>query len=224
MKILSKILFTILFLILFNANCSALSYGGCDYSTISVLKKLVNNINISYTYEIKDNNALFNVTLNNIPNNIYLVDSINQKKYEYTDTIDGELIITNYNNIYDGKYIFYVNNGICDGIKLGTKYYKLPIYNTRRNSELCADIPNYSLCKRWITKEYSQSEFEKSIEDYKKSLENQEEQQEEIKYEKDFLSKIVEFYIKYYYYFLPIIIILCIIIIAISNRKGKFKL
>ena len=151
MKIISKILFTIAFFILFNVNCSALSYGGCDSSTISVLKKLVNNINISYSYEIVDNNAFFDITLNNIPNNVYLVDSINQKKYVYSDTENGELTINGYKNINEGKYIFYVNNGICDGIKLGTKYYKLPIYNTRRNSGLCADIPNYSLCKRHTT-------------------------------------------------------------------------
>ena len=224
MKLLSKILFTITILILFNANCKALSYGGCDYSTISSLKKLVNNVNISYTYEIRDNQAFFNVTLNNIPNNVYLVDSLNQKQYSYTDTENGELVIKDYSGISDGKYTFYVNNDICNGIKLGERYYKFPIYNSRRNSELCLDIPNYSLCKKWISKYYSQSEFEKNIENYKKNLESNEEKVEQIKFEKDFMSKIVEFYIKYYYYFLPAIIIPCIAIIIVSNRKDRFKL
>ena len=133
-------------------------------------------------------------------------------------------MIKDYSGISDGKYTFYVNNDICNGIKLGERYYKFPIYNSRRNSELCLDIPNYSLCKKWISKYYSQSEFESNIEDYKKSLESNNKKEEQIKFEKDFMSKIVEFYIKYYYYFLPAIIIPCIAIIIISNRKDRFKL
>lgn len=224
MKMVHKILFAIIFLILIKVNCKALTYGGCDYNTISNLKKLVSNINISYTYEIIDNEAYFNVILNNIPDNVYFTDSNSIKQYSYPDTINGEITIQKYNNIQGGKYTFYVNNNVCNNIKLGTKYYNFPIYNRRRNSELCKDIPNFYLCKRWILKDYSDEEFSNIITEYRKSLKTSEENVAKIKYNKDIISKIVNFYIKYYYYFLPAIILPCILIIAISNKKQKFKL
>ena len=225
MKKRYKVFFILAFFLLLKVNCKALSYGGCDYNTVSNLKKLVNNINISYTYELKDNNSYFDVILSNIPKEVYFVDSVNLNTYNYNNTNNGELTISGYNGVTSGQYIFYVNNDVCNGVKLGTKYYNFPIYNTRFNSEECKDIPNYSLCKRWIQKYYSDYEFEKQISDYKKSLNSNDEKiEKQIKYKKDLFSRIIELYIKYYYYFLPAIILIFGAVIIISNRKGRFKI
>ena len=222
MKITYKILFTLI-LTAFTFKINALTYGGCSYTTVAKLKALVNNINLSYTYEIKDNNACFNITLNNIPKGVAFKDLNTQKTYTYSDTKNGEITIYSYKDGEDGQYRFTINNNVCDGIKLGTKYYKLPIYNTRYQSESCKDIPNYFLCKKWLSKYYSDYEFEKNINEYKESF-NATDDELDIKYEKDLISKIVGFYIKYYYYFLPAIILICIIVMHVSKKKNSFKL
>ena len=204
-------------------NVKALLYGGCEYSVVSNLKSLVSNVNISYTYEIRNNDAYFNVTLNKIPKDVYFIDTKTNAKYYYSDTADGEITIKEYNNVTDGQYRFMIYNGICDGVKLGTKYYKFPKYNKIYNSEICKGIENYSLCKKWSKDNYSDDEKINKIKEYKSS-EKEDVEKSEIKYEKDTISKIVEFYIKYYYLFLPIIIFICVIIMFISRKKNSFKL
>lgn len=221
-KIKILIFFSILFLT--NYSVGALSYGGCDYSTISDLKSQVTNINVSYTYEIIENEAYFNVTLNNIPKDVYFIDKNTGKKYFYDNTLNGEITINGYSEITGGRYNFFVYNNVCNEVKLGTKYYNFPIYNKRYNSEPCKGIENYYLCKKWISKYYSNEEFNKKIEEYKNSKKNETLIDNEIKYEKDITTTIVEFYIKYYYLFLPVLIVICFIIMHISKKKNSFKL
>ena len=218
-----KILFALMLLVTFKIKIDALTYGGCDYKTIANLKSLVNNINISYTYEIKNNNAYFNVTLNNVPKNVCFIDSVSKKEYDYMHLNNGEITIKNYSNVQEGQYKFFIKNGVCDGIKLGVKYYRFPIYNSRYKSEVCSSTPNYSLCKRWISKYYSDYEFEKKLLEYKESF-NETDNDETIEYERSLLMTLTELYVKYYYYFLPLIIVICSLVIYISKRKNSFRL
>ena len=222
MKIKFKIVIIAVLLVL-KSNVIALTYGGCDYKDISTLKSMINNINISYTYEIKDNDAYFDITLTNVPNNVYFIDTYDKKRYEYSDTNNGEITIKSYNNVTSGQFNFYINNGICNDIKLGNKYYKFPIYNKRYSTETCRDLEDYYLCKRWVSKYYSDSEFEEKIQKYRETKQ-EEQESDKIIYKKDFISEIVEFYIKYYYYFLPGIIIISGLIMIISKKKNSFKL
>ena len=218
-----KILFLLIVLLFLNNKTKALTYGGCEYSTISNLKALINNINLSYTYEIKDNNAYFNITLNNIPDNVYFYDSYDNRKYTHNDVKNGEITINSYKNIQSGRFVFYTDNGLCDDIKLGSKYYKFPIYNTRYKSEKCNSLQEYYLCKKWISKYYTDEEFEKKISEYlAEKIEDK--GQQKIIYEKNLITKIVEFYVKYYYYLLPVIIVIFTLIMYISNKKSNFKL
>ena len=221
----TKFLFIAILMLCFIKNVNALKYGGCEYSTISNLKMLVSNINVSYTYEINDNKAYFNVILNNIPRDVYFIDINTGNKYYYENTNNGEIVISGYNNDFgeSGQYKFFINNNICNGIKLGTKYYKIPPYNNKYNSELCKDLENFSLCKKWSKNTYTDEEFKQKIEEYK-NVKNEKVEETEIKYEKDTLSKVVQFYIKYYYLFLPAIILICIIIMVISKKRNSFKL
>ena len=224
MKKMYKLIFTFVVFMIFKSDFKALTYGGCDYTTVANLKKLINNIDVSYTYSIINNEAVFDVTLANIPPNVSFRDSYNSKKYFYSDTSNGEIIIRGYKDVQDGNYTFSVKNGICDNVKLGTKYYKFPIYNHRMNSDSCKDIPKFSLCKKWLNKYYYDYEFEREVKKYKESLEQKETTQLDIKYEKDFFTKLIEFYVKYYYVLLPAIIVIFGTIIIVYNRKGRFKL
>lgn len=213
------ILFLIISLSFINA--SALTYNGCDSSVIAKLKSMIKNINITYDYRIIDNQAYFDVTINNLISDIYFYDTSTDRNYFYTDTNNGEIIIPNYTK--SGIYRFYSNVVGCEGISLGSKYYNFPVYNRYYTHELCSDIPNFNLCKKWGYVNYSSEEFEKLIYDYKKEKSSVLCESSLI-YEKNLFDKIAEFYINYYYYILSAIIIVGFVTILIYNKKNSLKL
>ena len=218
-----KIIFLIILVFTLKIDVHALTYGGCDYSSVSRLKSLIGNINISYDYKIIDNQAYFDVTLNNIPEDVYFIDNMTNITYTYSNTENGEITISNYTG-YSGSYKFYSALADCYGITLGTKYYKFPIYNIYYSDPLCSDIPNYSLCQKWSNVNYSYDQFKNKIYEYKEKINEYEDTQENVEYNKGLLDNIVEFYVNYYYYFLGTIILICGIIIVIKRRKDRFKL
>lgn len=219
---MKKIFLTILIGFIF-INSSALTYGGCDYSTVTKMKSIIKNINISYDYKIINNEAYFDVTINNLTDDIYFYDTSTNKNYYYSNTNEGEITIYNYNND-SGSYKFYSNVNDCYGISLGSKYYKFPNYNKYYNHSLCADIPNYSLCQKWINVNYSEEEFEAKVLEYKKIEDTTTEEETKVEYNKTVTDRAIELYISYYPYFLGTIIFVCCTIIFIHNKKNSFKL
>lgn len=221
---MKKKIFLILILFLMcKSNVLGLSYGGCDYAVVSRLKSLVSNINLSYSYRIVNNKAYYDVTLTNIPKDVYFIDVLTSKYYYYSNTNNGEITIRDYDG-KSGRYKFYSYTNNCTNVLLGNKYYNFPIYNIYYNDPLCKDIPNYSLCKKWVDKLYPSYEFERRINEYKFNLNNNEIIEEEVIYEKTLFNKIIDFYVKYYYLILGAIILVCWIIIMISRKKNSFKL
>jgi len=203
-------------------NCDSLTYDGCDSSQVARLKSLVKNINISYDYYMENDWPVFSITINNITEDMYFLDSTTEKKYYYTDTSDGEITIFGYNS-GSGRYKFYSNNN-CSDVYLGAKYYTLPTYNKYYNHLLCADISNYNLCQKWIYVDFSEEEFEEKVKQYINSKEQINEDKIQIEYKKTLLDEIVDIYIKYYYYFFGVLILVCLIVIFVSNKKNRFKL
>ncbi|MBE6155084.1 MAG: hypothetical protein E7163_05925 [Firmicutes bacterium] len=219
---MKKKIILLLLLCLINIRAYSLTYGGCDYSLVSRLKSLVTNINISYSYNIIENRPYFDVTITNLIPEVYFVDTLTNSTYTYNTTQDGEITIYNYTGD-SGSFKFYSAIDACYGISLGTKYYKFPTYNVYHADPICSDIPNYSLCKKWVKVNYSKEEFEKKVLEYKKT-DDVIEEKKDLEPEKTFVDIIIEIYIKYYYYFLGSIIIICSTIIIIHNKKNKFKL
>lgn len=207
----------------FPFSLSALTYGGCDYSDVSRMKSIVTNINLSYDYKIISNEVYFDVTISNLTDDIYFYDTSTEKKYYYSDTNNGEIVIPDY-NITSGSYKFYSAKNECFGVSLGTKYYNFPVYNKYYNDPLCADIPNYSLCQKWGYVNYSQNEFEQMIFEYKNGKPEEEDNKIIVEYKKTFLEKVIDIYVKYYYLFLGLLILLCTVVIIINNKKNSFKL
>ena len=218
----------ILLLIIVNVlpiSVTSLTYGGCDYSTISRLKSLITNINVSYDYRIENDVAYFDITLNNLTSDMYFYDVENRKNYYYKDTNNGEITIKNYvSNGGTGSYKFYSAKNECYGVSLGSKYYKLPSYNIYYKSVLCEGASNYSLCQKWVANNYSQEELEFFVSEYKRQKNNKELVEENVVYKKTIIGKIVEFYIKYYYYLLAAIIVVFGTIIVVKKSKEKIKL
>ncbi len=205
-------------------NVKALTYGGCEYSQISRLKSFVSNINFSYDYYIDNDSAYFNITLTNLVPGIYFIDSTTNKRYSYSDSINGEITITGY-NVSGGNYKFYSELNECYGIKLGNRYYNLPKYNNYYGDPLCKENPNYSLCQKWANVTYSRDEFEAMIDKYKNSGEEDKGKDDtEVIYKQTYLDKFVKFYVDYYYILLGVIIAICITVMIISSRKNRFDI
>lgn len=222
---MKKIIFYVILIMVSSNICfsvKALEYGGCKYSDISRLKSFVSNINLSVDYYIKNNQAYFNITLSNIIPEVYFVDSITQKKYTYNDTIDGEIIIKDYVNT-SGTYKFYSALNECYGIKLNDKYYNLPNYNYYYEDSICQQNRNHTLCQKWIKNNYSYNELKQIIDEYNKKTEVEEEYND-ILYEKNWLDRIVGFYIEYYYIILIGVIVICTIVMIINRRKNRFDI
>lgn len=219
---MKKKLILLIMLLLSFIKVRALSYGGCEYSRISKLKSYVTNVNVLYNYRLSGNSPIFSVTLTNITPEMYFIDSYSGETYFYNNTNAGEITITNYYG-NGGQYNFYSNIGECYGIKLGTKYYKFPTYNVYYGSEVCKDIPEYSLCQKWIDNNYDYYTFYRLASEYKESLKKEDKVSNQT-YKKTVLDNIVDFYINNYMYFLGIIVIICATIILIDRKKNRFKL
>ena len=211
----------VLFLIIITFCLMISAKAECSYSEIANLKSLVNNINISYDYHIKDNMAYFDVTINNITPDMYFIDNYSRKTYTYSNTNNGEITIKDYYGD-GGLYLFYSAKSECYGKKLGSKYYNFPSYNRYYNDPLCADIKNLSVCQKWAKVNYNYSDFQKKVKEYKEEKEKPEKEVEE--YEKNMLDKIIEFYVKYYVYILVSIIVVFGGIVLIERKTNRFKI
>ncbi len=158
----------ILILLLFiPISVSARSLVDCDVTVLSSMKSLAANINISSNYRIDNNQAYFDVTINNITPDIYFIDNSTNITYNYSNTNNGEITITGYTNIEKINYTFYSSDKECSGNMLTTKYVTFPNYNQYYGDEICKGIENYSLCKRWAKVTSNYDEFKTKVENYK---------------------------------------------------------
>lgn len=211
---MKKYIFIIVLMFIFSIDVKA----DCSYGDIAKYKSYVSNINATYDYRIVDSSAYFDVTISNIPNNVYMTDITTG--ITYNTFVNNEITISNY-SLDKVTYKFYYSD--CDNTYLGSKYVNFPSYNPYSTEPLCEGIEEYKLCKKWLDNNYSYEQFEREIEKYKKSLEP-EKVEDNIVYEKSFMGKIIDFYINNYYYLLGAIVIIGGIIIIILKKKTNVDL
>ena len=217
-----KIILLILLLIIpFKTN--ALVISSCSTSILSELKTLASNVNLSYDYEIRNNQAYFKITINNLNNKFYIIDSLGNK-YTYSNSNNGEVITKEFSNIEKIKFSIYSNVTDCMNDLLATKYVNLPTYNSYYGSEVCKGVENYKLCQKWYKQTLDYDSFIYEVNKYKNKSTKVENTEEEIVSTKGLFDTIFEFYIKYYYIILPILIVVSLTIMYIKNRKNKFDL
>ncbi len=216
----SKILcLTILLMALFKID---LVYAACDNSIISRGKSIVSNVNIKYDYHITNGQAYFDITLTNLTNDIYFIDNQTDKVYRYSNTNNGEITIRNVTT--SGGYKFYSSNSGCSSQLLATKYYTLPIYNTYYTNSECKNYPGFEGCKKWTDKLYTYKDFQLGILKYQIQSETEKDTvvEDNNDYEEEFLTSLLDFYVKYYYIILIVVIAVCITLIYLKNKKEKF--
>ena len=186
------------------------------------LKALASNIDFSYSYVMNDNDYLtFNITITNLHPDLYIYDKYHVKYYYYSGI--NEKTINYYNSGTSAEFSIISNYGNCKGEIIFTNYVSLPHYNSYYKDPSCNDIPDYSLCKRCSIVDMSYENFQKQINTYKKSLE-QEDEFIEHKQENDIILAIFDFIAKYNIYIFGGIIVICSGLIFYLKRKDDFDL
>lgn len=187
-------------------------YADCDYQKEAELSRIASNVQISYNYKIQNNMALFDVTLTNLTNDIYVVYDNGSRIMatgEYTLSYDQGRKI---------KFDFYSNE--CGNTILLTKYLNLPTYNRFYDTKECQKSPNFKYCKMWDNLDINNSEFLEAYDEYVYVEENNKEELEE-KSIYDIIMQAINEYIKEIIIGVIGIIILIIILILKLIRKKK---
>lgn len=221
---MKKVKFIILIILLFILNIRVVS-AKCNNSYLSELRGISSNVNFSYDYYIENGDAIFNLIINNLTPNMYIINNDSNERYNYENTTNGELTIYGLKNLSSISFSMYAVGEGCDNKKLLTKYIKLPSYNQYYENEICKGIEEFQLCNKWLKQEISYNTFTEQVKKYKQSLESKTDGDDsEITIKDDLIDKIVKYYSKYYYVILIIIIVICAIIILYQNKKNRFKI
>lgn len=221
-----RVIYIIVFLFcLFPNIVIARSKTKCDYTLLSNIKNMTNNINITYTYHIENDIAYFDITLTNLKEDIYFIDNTTNKAYYYTDTNNGEITINNY-SINKVSYSFYSNNSECLDEKLTIKYVNLPLYNYYYNYPECEGVTNLKACEKWSGYVASEEEFRNTVNSYKNKNSNNENSIS--LQDTTWFNKLVKMYTTYYYIITPlfvgVIVGIVYLIKYIEHRRNRFKI
>ena len=215
----------------------------CSDKRVLELSSLANEVNVSYqeydkvvdsyesdTFTDEDDTKVeytypaYYLTIYN------LADDLNASIIR-SDT-KGSVDVTSKNKNKDG--VVYIDTGIAGNVKLFTVKIRsndsscknevlkaiaitTPMYNEFSTYNSCQEYPEFELCKKFTTVDYSKvtmTEFTEKLEEYKKKKEEEEKQQKSIIY------NIGKFLGTYWYIIIAVVIIgVALIVIYIRKRK-----
>lgn len=208
----------IFFLLLFSLSFKVNAYY-CDYEYYNGLQKKALNVNIMTDYEIIDDKAFFTITIYNMKEDQYIINTKNNARYNYNSTGLVEIQV-NQPGIY--SFEVYSNDNYCNKNYLNKLVAEIPTYNKYYKDKLCTGIESFKYCQRWFSTPITYEEFKKGIIEYKNRFEEEIIVEEEYKSIGDY---ILEFYLKYWYILLPSIIVVCLLGIYLKlKQENKFKL
>lgn len=191
----------------------------CKYSDIAKYKGLASNISSFYDYEENENGIVFSVTLVNLNENLYIIDTTSNKRYDYKS---NELTISGYEPGQTIKYNVYTTNKNCSEQILYTIRIILPDYNPYYNDTVCEGVSSYLFCQKWYKHNLDYDSFTQKVNDYKDSLRKETVIEQPIIDDGYGLFQIIiDIWIDYYYIFLISIIAICGIVIYFINKKSN---
>ncbi len=206
---LRVVFFIVLFAIPFTAEAN------CNYTEKVRLQKMVGNVSFGYRYKESKYSVVFEITVSNLTNEIYMVDR-STGKYYYSNNED--IILENYQNGETIRFDFYARNTDCTSDKLFTNYVTLPTYNPYYSSNICKGIEDFELCQKWLKHSMTYKEF---LEGVTKYLNKNETIIKPVVSEDEFnWDAIIEFWANYYIYILLSIIIIGGVILYLHEKKS----
>lgn len=155
-----KYIIILILLLLLPNNINA----ACSSSDKARLKKIISNINVSYDYQMVQDNAIFSIKFSNLHPEIYFKDSYGTYYRQYDE--NNEIILYNF---VDGKsYTFtFYGVGTCAGENVGNLYVNIPMYNPYYKMSVCDDAKEFELCQKWVSHSLSRSQFIEKVNEYK---------------------------------------------------------
>lgn len=196
--------------------------ASCNSKELADLRKLANNVNLSYEYNPNEP-EYFRVVINNIHPKIYVIDKITGEKYYYENSTNGQVTTNRFSGINKMEYVVYSNVSGCYN-ELSRKSIELPIYNIYYEYDICNGIEDFYLCNKWNPYEGTYEEFVSEVNLYKNSLNSGIVEDSNMSVNNNESNLLLDIYIEYYYIVLPIIIIVGVIVIYIYNKRTKFNL
>ena len=143
----------------------------CSYERISELSKMASNVQLSYTYELKQT-IEYDVHITNLTNDLYAMDNEG-------NAISGNSDVS-LHFVYDERklfspgeaisYRFYSNDVNCKDEYLMTKYITLPKYNRFALSDECKKYPGFKYCSLWDYTDLDLDTFDSNLKKYLESL------------------------------------------------------
>lgn len=198
----------------------------CDNRLIADYRELAGNINIYSTYRMENGEAVFDISIVNVPGGVYVVDSTTGKKYEHRNfTTQNELIISGYKENQRVKIDFYINTTGCFDQILATRYVVLPNYNEFSTDPVCVGAEEYSLCQRWGVVSLSHEDFVSMVNIYKEKK-RQNQTVIDLRVAKTLKDKILDFIGEYYIYLVSGVVVIILILAALKTRathKNEFN-
>lgn len=180
--------------------------AACSNQQLIRMQKIASNISTSYTYREVNGKVVFDVTITNMTNDVYLYDFINKRNIYYTGK---PITIYGYASGLSFNYTVRSNLIGCKREQISNIYINLPTYNKYYKNALCEGISSFELCNKWYNaKNLSYDDFKSQVEAYKKSLEtvvDPEPTPEEPEPFSEILFRLISEY--YYIILIPIIII-----------------
>lgn len=193
----------------------------CDYEDMTRLKKIATNVQMIYDVAEENNNVTFNAYFYNAYKEIYIFDTINNKKYS---SLYGKVVTIN-NLLPDKAYKFEIRTDLygCSDDVIQTLYLNTPAYNPYYNDEVCQGLTNYALCQKWNKNLLSYEDFKKTVNAYRENL-NKINADDNEQNKNSIFDMALQFYLDYYYIILPIIVLVGGVIIYKNNKKDSFGL
>lgn len=216
MKKIILILSFFLFPTFINAECSSEEI----IKERNEVNKLAANVNVSSYYEIVGDTAKFNIKIANLDSKISISEKLKDVVINYAmDKINPrEYTIYGYEPGYKVSFEIKAQNTNCINDQvITTKYASLPSYNKYYRDEICEGISDYYLCQRFA-KVSSYESFKKTVEAYKKSLDNMPINDEVDNGDKFAIFNVIE---KYYVPVLGSIILVGSVLIIREIRETK---
>lgn len=192
----------------------------CNPGLLADYKSLAGNINITYSYKLEKGKPIFEVTISNLYNDMYVVDKLTKKTYDKADfNSNNELIIGGYRENSKIRYEIYTRVAGCYGKLLTIRYVTFPNYNEFSTDEICVGAEEFSLCKRWGAVAVDYETFVKEVKKYKEKKA----EKKPIIFEKEetFLEKMFAFVGEYYIYLVSFAIALVLLVAVLSRRRYK---